>query len=293
MSQTDDRRLLRYAIANIGRDVPESAPHRWRLNNLIKWMTTSTSALAEGLESPDRSEQLATIERLLDQQNVLNPHDKVRLSESLVGMLEAGDPQLALAAHRLMALMTPSTLSPPTERLVDQDPLGAAEKWRDHWRRVDETLALEKAGYDALAHGLGSPDMIERQAAALAIAARGSKLSDGQKLLLARQLIQMLADEDQESQQTAQGALSALATLEDNSRGAWTRERWRHYWDRYERTKLLVPRASAYLSMARTLESKGEHGEATLRYRKIIAEFPNTAPAAEAQQRLAELTSKP
>jgi hypothetical protein len=293
MTETDDRRLLRYAIANIGRDVPEAAPHRGRLEKLIKWMTTSTSALAEGLESPHRSEQLATIERLLDQQNVLNPRDKVRLSESLVGMLEAGDPQLALSAHRLMALMTPSTLSPPAEWMVEQDPLGAAEIWRDHWRRIDETQDLEKAGYDALAHSLGSQDIIERQAAALVIAARGNKFSDGQKLLLARQLIQMLTDEDEASQQTAQGALSALATLGDNTTAAWTRERWRHYWDRFESTKLLIPRASAYLAMARTLDSQGQHGEAALRYRKVIAEFPNTAAAAEAERRLAELTSKP
>ena len=292
LSANDDPVLLRYAIANIGRGVPETAPHRARLESMLKNLAGSAPMLEEQLASPERSVQVAAIEHLFNRHAILSPQDKLRLSEPLTNMIEAGDQQFALAAHRLMALMTPSMLPPPAERLLVRDPLEVAEQWREHWRRVGTTLQLEQAEFQALSAALESQDLIERQAAAVAIARRTAKLTDGQKLVLARRSIQLLAFGDHDSQHAAQAALVKLAAPDQNV-GSATVQRWRAYWNAFERVKLLSPRATSYLSMAKLFHARGQHREAVERYRKVVAEFPDTPSAAEAERLLAQLTNQP
>jgi hypothetical protein len=293
LGQCRDPRLLQYAIANIGLEVPAAAPHRSRLENLVKSLMSSATALEEGLASADRTERIAAIERILNQHAALSAKEKLQLSEPLIELMESGDEQLALAAHRLMALMTPSLLPPPAERTLNRDPKLAVQQWRDHWRRVAQALSLERERYDGLALALASEDLFERQAAALVIARFGTRFSDGQKLLLARRLLELLSAGDAESHQSAQAALIRLASADEDVATAWTLPRWRAYWDRYERSKLLIPRATSYLSMASLLESRGQRSAAAERYRKLVAEYPGTPPAEEAQRRLARLTSQP
>jgi tetratricopeptide (TPR) repeat protein len=289
LRDNQDPSLLRYAIDNIGRDVPDTAPHRARLTGLAKQLVGSTEIVRERLNSADRTQQVAAMEELFDRHAGLPEREKLPLSEPLIAMVHGADFQLALAAHRLMALMTPAKSSPPAENLLRHNRSLAAQQWRDHWRRIGVRLQLDQAAYQELASALESEDRIQRQGAALAIATLTRRISDGQRAILARHLMQLLSFEDDDSQQAAQAALIRLASGDRNTPREPTPAQWRLYWHRFEQAKLLLPRAQSFLSMARRFETRGQVDEAAERYRKIVTEFPNTPSATEAERRLLQL----
>jgi hypothetical protein len=115
-------------------------------------------------------------------------------------------------------------------------------------------------------------------------------MTDGQKLLLARELIPMLSSSDALSRELAQQALGVLA--DRNRPLRITTAQWITFWDNLEREKLIGPRANAYLIMAQRLEARGQLQEAVERYERILTEFPNTRAAEDARARLSQLAGK-
>jgi hypothetical protein len=155
---------------------------------------------------------------------------------------------------------------------------------------VAEAENLQRAAPHELHAALRSDDPVTKQAAAYTVARRTARMTDGQKLLLARELIPMLSNSDALSRALAQQALAVLA--DRNRPLRITAAQWTTFWDNLERERLIGPRANAYLIMAQRLEERGQLQDAIDRYQRILSEFPNTRAAEDARQRLSQLAAK-
>jgi hypothetical protein len=289
LAQSNDRGMFSYAVANIGRDVPETAPHYQRLMNLVASLTESAETLLASLRSPDPQIRLHAMEQLLKQHATLRPHQRQEVAAALIDMLET-DPATRLATHRVLVVLSQGAAGTPAEETLAIDAAETASQWRRHWRRASRLEELRRAEPHILKAELQSLDAAHCQAAAQAIAAQPGRFRDGQKLLLARTLIDLLSASDAENRAFAQRALAALA--EENAARERSAEQWRAFWDEMEIDKLVGPRASSYLSMAQQLEARGQWRAAADRYRKILSDYPQTPAAAQARQRLAQLAAK-
>jgi hypothetical protein len=126
------------------------------------------------------------------------------------------------------------------------------------------------------------------------VADTNKRLTDGQKVQLARRLVDLLEQDRPEVQRVAWRALCNIAPrgapITDRPRDeASLREAarsWRTHWEQFELENLVEPRAGSYLNMARRLEAVGKKKTAAIRYRRVIEDFPTSSAAAEARRRL-------
>lgn len=288
LSQSKDRSLFAYAVANIGRDVPSNAPHRGRLMQLLNSLQKTADAQIALLESPDLEDRVQGLAQLVDQHGALSQEERVRAAEAVINLVEA-DATLRVAAHRVLAVMAAGTPGAPSEETLNENVDEAAAQWREYWRRIDTLEQLQRASYAVLAEALRSKDAVIRRGAAASIAAKLPRMQDGQKLYLARELIELMAT-DVESRPLFDKALMRLAGMSRNP--GWQAEQWRAYWEKEDQEKWIGPRANSYLSMARRLEERGQVHEAIERYRKIVADFPSTPAATAARDRLTRLATR-
>jgi hypothetical protein len=288
LSQNEDPSLFSYAASNIGRDVPEDAPHWGRLRSFLNSLKEPPETLIAALEGSDPQLRASAMERIVDRHGALGPGEKQLVAEALINLIQE-DAALALAAHRVLAAMTAGQPGAPREAMLEQDAQAVAEQWRIHWQRVAQRERLKRASPHELHSALASADATTAFAAAWTIAQRQLRTSDGQRLVLARDLIAMLAASDASTREIAHLALVALAGKNPPRHGDV--QQWTTWWNEMERDKLIAPRANAYLSMAQRLEARGDLDEAASRYGRIVNEFPSTPAARLARERLAHLAA--
>lgn len=288
LRQSNSQSLFGYALANIGRDVPHTAPHYWRLESLLQSLTVSTDGLLVLLDSPDPQVQLDGIEQIIKEHAAFTLPNKLRVAGPLTGLIESGSPEMRLATHRAMVLVAGKAVGLPSEETLIRDSFESAQQWRTFWNRAEHVSRLKTALPAALVKSLEDSDPIVCQAGCDTIAARTSSLADSHRLLFARALVRLLSSEEQTTRDCAQGALLALSQQPAPS-VPWTAERWQAYWDVFSHDHLIEPRAKSYLALARHLETRGQRQQAAERYRKIIEDYPLSEAAGHAQQRLDKL----
>ncbi len=289
LAQSQDPGMFAYTLANIGRDVPETAPHYGRLMDLLKSLNESAENLISSLKSPDPKLRLQAMEQLLAQHDALRPHARQQAAEALIQMLQ-DDPATRLAAHRLLVVLSQEAEGTPSEDLLAFDAFQTTRQWQHHWRRTGHLEELRRAQTHILVDALRAPDAARCQGAAAAIGAHPSRFGDGQKVQLARSLIELLSAGNADDRAYAGRALTALAG--QGSGRDWPADKWSDFWDTVEIDKLIGPRANAYLGMAERLDARGQYREAADRYRKIVGDYPHTPAAAKARQRLAQLAKE-
>jgi hypothetical protein len=225
--RSSDRAMIQYALDNIGRGVPDDAPHAYRLKQLRQMLW----------------------------QRYVGERENVRHALVMRGL-------------------------PDSEDFVNQ------------------VQQLSKAPTAVLAKQLDGADVQRRVATTVAISLQPvGDLSDQQRTALARRLIQQLEMGDAVLTRQSDQTLERL-THETVSRPmaagdpAGAAQQWRAHWDRFEREKLIGPRARSLLVMADILDNNGKREAAVRRYREVVTDFYGTEAADEARQRLAYIAGE-
>lgn len=271
LARTSDRAMLRYALENIGRDVPSNQPHAKRINSFREQLRAqydaSDSMLRERLAEqglPARDELLMHLRQLESQSwaawgiafesgdpermlaaamhvaigNIasLSVTERMSLADQLAQRLTNADPELTTSLdHALERLSQGTAMSAPEDR--------SAAGWQAAWAEYRGTV-WEREARDELARCRAKEQRGDTVAAARAY----------------REFLERYADSD-----TAAAARDRLAGLESY----------------HKRRSLLL--------MGRNLERAGREEPAVRRYRELLTDFPGTDEAREARERLSAL----
>ncbi|MGH7138042.1 MAG: hypothetical protein ACREHD_20010, partial [Pirellulales bacterium] len=139
-----DPTLLRCAVDNIGRGVPSTAPHHWRLKELLAQLRrmrlspagVNVTMLLAQLQSHSRPAVLEALDLILDRASKFPDFEKVELGWNCAGLLTHRDAGVRRAAHAaLVALADGQDFGPAADGSLDNR-FAAAGKWSRHF---DET----------------------------------------------------------------------------------------------------------------------------------------------------------
>jgi hypothetical protein len=317
LQDTDDPAMIQYALDNIGRGVPENAPHANRIRGLRRRWAGQVVRNREVIRSDLQQRGLPADDGIVDRVRLLMNASQSDVEEAL----RDPDPRVRLAA--VTAIRIRSSLAGPDgdviaarllgEALNDDHPVvqgiardhliqlaGGADlgrdpdMWQEYWDVVERTRQIAGPLPRDLVEQLDHPEGAIRQAVVKAVAAQANWLSATQRAELGQRLSGLLLDGQPEVRQAAEDSLMALAGGDqlsivgpgDRSYRDNPAKRWREYWQRYELELATQPRAESLFAMARTLEERGRVEEAVERYRRIIIEYRDTTAATRARARL-------
>ncbi len=316
MNKTSDPVMISFALDNIGRGVPKDAPHaarvfalrqRWltrviKQNNIIradlrardlpadrpmvqlvrKLTLGSDDEVLEALCDTDVRNRLAAVVAVQHRGRRGNGTD-VAAGRVLADVVEDSPPEVQ---RHVRAVLT---------NLAGGADLGNdREAWNEHFDVVERTRLLEHATPEQLSDALHDDEWRIRRDAAVVVRGSAQKFGDGHRLQLAQRLIELLEDYEPKMRDAAHNGLVALADRDydppEDSFGEPSAERraerWRNYWQDFDRDNVVGPRADSFLAMGTTLEEIGRPREAAERYRRILDEYPSTAAADTARKRL-------
>lgn len=137
----EDPSLLRYALDNIGRDVPADAPHFSHLQGLLARLKQSEMdrsspnvRMLASLKAPhERPRVLAGIRSAVGAWGTLSDEEKLAVARQLVGLLTHRDSQLRRAAHDALVTMADGKDCGPANDRHSADRLAAAREWSRHF----------------------------------------------------------------------------------------------------------------------------------------------------------------
>ena len=180
LRNTNNTALLRYAIDNIGRDVPADAPHLARLKKLrdqlmgqrrialalkvegadvelTARLTAALDRLADkpadellrAMEQPAWVTQLAALITVLDRHAQFSDRERPSLSRAAVRMLDDHHEATRQYAHRVLVALANGPDYGPAEAAGPAAIFAAQSDWRDHWKQA-ETQRLRDAEAERL-----------------------------------------------------------------------------------------------------------------------------------------------
>jgi hypothetical protein len=317
LQQSTDPAMIAYALDNVGRGVPDNAPHASRIQackrrwaaQAFKQRTVIAAALqARGLPpDEDLIEQVGDLTyasqaevdvALRDASQRTRIAAVVALSQrgragisggstaagrSVSDGLSDTDPVVRQLAHRVLV------------DLANGDDLGEdAQAWGEYWDIEEHARQLAGASHHSILAALNHSDWHKRRGAACAVAAEKEAFADTHRVALAKRLMYLLENDQVQVQRASQKALVTLADGESAGRappaeGPASPElarQWRDYWERFEQQRVVEPHTKSLLAMAETLEGHGLQKQAAARYQRIVEEYPDSRAADEARRRL-------
>jgi hypothetical protein len=317
LRETDDPAMIAYALENIGRGVPDNAPHadrlrgrkqRWTAEFLRRRETIQANLQALGLPEDDllveKVRQLSVAEDAEVEQALRDPDLRVRLASAVALGLRGrtgGKDGATVAGHVLVDALDDDD---PLVRRIAQfnltqltggSDLGENKQaWLDYWDIVERA---ERAGSSLpvkLVDGLDHAEWPVRREAVRAVAKVSDRLPAGQRGKVGERLTALLVDARPEIKRAAKEALVTLAHGHDACVGApadglpaqRAAVRWREYWQQYRQELEAEPRAESLFLMACRLEESGREEMADKRFRQIADEYPDTTAAARSRDRL-------
>ncbi|MEZ6114278.1 MAG: tetratricopeptide repeat protein [Pirellulaceae bacterium] len=272
LARTSDRAMLRYALENIGRDVPSNQPHAKRINSFREQLRAQYDASDSLLR-----ERLA--EQGLPARDELLMHLRQLESQSWAAWriaFESGDPERMLAAAMHVAIGNIASLS-ITERMQLADQL--TQRLATAEPELESALdgALER-----LSQGTGMSPPEDRSAAGWQ-AAWAEYRSTVWEREARDELARCRAIEQRgDTVAAARAYREFLERYAESNSGAAARDRLADLASYHKRRTLLL--------MGRNLERAGRDEPAAQRYRELVANFPDTDEAREARERLLALS---
>lgn len=140
LRESNSPSMLRYALDNIGRDVPENAPHFSRLQGLLASLSQSQPGMSSpnlsmlaSLKSFERSRVLAAIQRAVDVRDTLDDEEKREAARSLIRLISHRDSKLRGAAHDALVAMADGKDFGPANDRRSADRTTAARAWSLHF----------------------------------------------------------------------------------------------------------------------------------------------------------------
>jgi hypothetical protein len=319
MAQTSDPAMIRYALDNIGRGVPDDAPHADRVRAVRRQLAATQARRKETIRSDLSTRSMPTDQRMVDQVSqfdrsseaalgaaICDPDARTRMAAVLAldrrsRYLEEGD----LVCGRLLAAAAgdedPTVQQAAREalqRLAGGIDLGNKPgAWKNHWDVVEQARHLKDAPAEELYRALDSDEWQIRQVATVYIGQSARRFDSGQRVQLAEQLINLLAKDRDQVQQGAANALVALAAAPvgqndfgppaiPNPDQPRTVNQWREAWQGFQSARVAEARAQSFLALGARFEMRGQRMQAAQYYQNVVMGFPQTQSAEEARLRL-------
>lgn len=137
LSEHPDPALLRYALENIGRDVPGDAPHIGHLQALVSRLrqldpsnsTPSVSMLVASLKSRDAQGAVQAANVVTAEGHKLADFEKNEVAWALIHLLTHRDAKLRAAAHEALVALAKGTDFGPANDRQPPDRIAAACRW--------------------------------------------------------------------------------------------------------------------------------------------------------------------
>lgn len=268
LAQTDDPQLIQYAVDNIGRGVPKSAPYADRLrafrdelmqgtgsasirSELARHGISPTKQVVETTRkiyelSPEklmrvisgRDSRRAAAARVAVtlRRNSLPSNFQLQVAQELTEQLAAASPAEASSIQRTLTALY-EQLSDEAPASLDGAPTLTADDWQRRWEEVDSGFRTKFAN-NLLAEAID----VEQKTGPLSAAQRYQRV------------VEMFPDSTQAAE--AQRRLSELD---------------------------LEPAAAARLRLAETIEDRGDRSAAIRAYRHVMEKCPGTPSAEKAE----------
>lgn len=148
LNENPDPALLRYALDNIGRDVPENAPHLGRLQGLLSSLnhlrpsrSRTLAKLLASLKVQERRPAMTSLKKLTADADTFADFERQELAWEAIRLLNHRAPEVRHAAHEALVAMADGTDCGPTSD-TPADRVAAVRDW---------SLYFDEERYQAIA----------------------------------------------------------------------------------------------------------------------------------------------